>query len=161
KDAERARVHNLHLPTGMILRRKLAAISTEGLDAFKKACGDEAAQKLAAARTAPDGAALLAALVDCGDRYFPLDEGAEALPAAGDLPLERGCLGGAAQAWRDILELHPSALARAKAGRRLVAILPMLADAATALDVAAALRHASLESIEGGEALATAAREIA
>jgi hypothetical protein len=134
-DHDPRRVHLLHLPVGSIVRRQLAVIPAEGCAALRTAYGDEAARRLDAAWTARDASAL----VEVGDVYFPLAEGAEALLASGDLQLERGCLAGAAQVWRDVLELHPDGAEREKAARRLLALVPLLSDPATANDLAIVL----------------------
>src|SRR5581483_1091569 len=47
-------------------------------------------------------------LVEAGDRYFCLEQGALALLEAGDLYLERGNVVAAAFAWQDVLDHHPS-----------------------------------------------------
>ncbi len=151
---DKIRNHQLHGPTGWVLRHKLAQLPADGHDAFVKTFAEDAQRRLAAAR----GTADVTLLLDVGDRYFPLDEGAEALLLVGDLQLERGSLVGAAMAWRSVLELHGTAALRIKAGKRMIALLPLLGDAATALDLAQALKLAR-PSFEGAQAEAVAELE--
>lgn len=144
----RFRIHNLHGTTGWVLRRKLAALPPEALDAFAKTFSEDAQRRLAAARGTSD----VAGLLDVADRFFPLDEAAEALLTAGDLQLERGLLIGAAMAWRDVLDLHGTASFRLKAGKRLMALLPLLGDAATAHDYARSFKTAKASFKENHDA---------
>src|SRR5258706_1547065 len=67
---------------------------------------------------------------------------------------------GGCMAWREVLEVHGTAALRIRAGKRLIALLPLLGDPATALDLAHALKNAKA-SLEGADALEAAAREIA
>ena len=156
---EQRRLVGLHLTAGAVLRRKLATMPAEGRAALKVAFAEDAQQRLGSGKAAGD----VAALVECGDRYFPLVEGAEALLAAGDVELERGCLVASALAWRDVLELHPEPAERAKAAQRLIALLPLLADATTAKDLEASLRREADgdQPFEGAQDLAVAARQLA
>jgi outer membrane protein assembly factor BamB len=144
----------LHLSSGAALRRKLATLPAEGREAFAKSFGEEAQRRLAQGRATAD----TTLLQDTGDRFFALDDGAEALLLAGDHLLERGCTIGATAAWHDVYELHPNVAERLKAAKRLVAVLPALGDPGTAADLARSLADSELE---GHDALARAAREAA
>jgi hypothetical protein len=156
---DQRRLVGLHRTAGAVLRRKLATMPAEGRAALKVAFAEDAQQRLASGKAAGD----VAALVECGDRYFPLVEGAEALLAVGDLELERGCLVASALAWRDVLDLHPEAAERAKAAQRLVALVPLLADPSTAKDLEATLRREAdgEQPFDGAQDLAVAARRLA
>jgi hypothetical protein len=140
---------------GTALRRRFAALPAPGLEALVALAGEEARRHL------EDGLAIpgaTAALLDTGDRFFPLDEGGEALLVAGDRLLERGSPVAAFSAWRDLLALHPNVKVRARAARRLVALLPALGSRSSCLEVAGRLDAASFEN---AAELARAARGVA
>ncbi|MBI3722557.1 PQQ-binding-like beta-propeller repeat protein, partial [bacterium] len=142
---------SLHLTARMALRRALATLPPEGRDVLSKQSQEEAQHRLEAGRAAGDTTPLL----DCADRFFPLDEAGESLLLAGDLLLEKGSILSAFVSWRDVLERHPNPAIRVRAAKRLLATLPVIKDPATARDLARAIDAAELE---GGEDLAKLAK---
>jgi outer membrane protein assembly factor BamB len=152
-DKEKLAKGALHIPARTALRRRLATIPAEGAAELARLLGDDPEERLAAARASVDPGRLL----DAGDRSFFLDVGAEAILEAGDLYLEQGNLVAAAFAWRDVLDRHPNAGAKARAARRLVALLPLLEDPATARALRRAIRSSAVEPTER-DALAALAK---
>jgi hypothetical protein len=109
-------------PASIVVREKLGALPEEGRATFARLFEVEARKALEEAKTA-SGPSSLAAF---GDRYFPLDQGAEALLLAGDRFLERGNVPFAVDSWSAVALHHPSKERRAQALRRIEGALPIL-----------------------------------
>src|SRR5579883_418034 len=110
------------VPASIVLREKLGELPEEGRATFARLFGAEAKKALDEAKTASGPSSLAAT----GDRYFPLDQGAEALLLAGDRFLERGNVPFAVDAWSAVALHHASKERRAQALRRLEGSLPIL-----------------------------------
>ncbi|HZU97743.1 MAG TPA: PQQ-binding-like beta-propeller repeat protein [Planctomycetota bacterium] len=150
KEPENKSFLGLHGTVGQVLRRKLAVLPEAGRTVLAASFSNLDAQRLDDARRQGD----VSTLLDIGNRYFPLDEGAAALLAAGDVQLEKGCIVGAFQAWKDVFELHTDTPSRVRAAKRLLALLPLVGDAATASDLASIFRKSHIEGSDDLEAQA-------
>jgi len=154
KEAARTSIGGLHATAARFVRQKLAGISDAGKKALAKAFNEKEAEKLQTALKAGDPIEI----EKLASRWFPLDEGGRALLTVGTIERERGCLVGAALAWKDVLELHSNRDARTRAAKLLLEIAPALGDETTAHEIASLIRSAELPT---GEKLEAAAEKLA